>query len=197
MDSKLLVEIFYDVVLYGTLSMAVIPVLFFLQWTFFRFWQKHYLLFYFLFFGLLAGTAAAFYLSQQYWIYWYYPFQAPVQLTGLALLVASYVIIKVAELSITKKVRFFYPLLKSEKFHLKTTGIYKYLRHPIYAVLPWMILGAMFYTGQLVLLPVICFNLIGRNWYVPREEEHLKKLVIGDYEAYKKHTPYRFYPKII
>jgi protein-S-isoprenylcysteine O-methyltransferase Ste14 len=194
MDPKLLAGIFYYLVLYGTLATAIIPVFFFLQWNFFSFWQKHVLLFYAFFSGLPVVSAAAFYFTQKYWIFWYYAFPGWVQLIGLFLVVASFVVIKLAELSITKKVRFFYPLLKSEKFHLKITGLYKYVRHPIYAVFPWIILGAIFYTGQLVLLPVMIFNLIGRNWYAPCEEEHLKKLAIGDYENYKKHTPFRFYP---
>ncbi len=194
MDLGLLVNIFYYTALYGSLSMAIVPVLFFLQWTFFRFWQKHIFVFYILFFGLFVATAAAFYYTQQYWIYWYYQFPVPVQLVGLLIVVASYIVIKLAEYAITKKVRFFYPLLKNQKFNLYTTGIYKYVRHPIYAVFPWMILGAMLYTGQLILLPVMIFNMLGRNLYVPQEERCLQKLAIGDYEEYKKHTPFRFYP---
>ncbi len=194
MTAELLVTIVYDMILYGTLAVIVLPVLFFLLWTFFDFWKKHIGLFYFMAAVLFAGTIAAFYFSQHYWIYWYYSFPSWIQIIGLLLLVFSSLFVILAEASITARVRFFYPLLKGERIHLKTTGVYKFIRHPMYAVFPWFIFGALLYTGQLILFPVFLINLLARNWYAAKEEVHLKKVVIGDYEKYMKQTPNRFYP---
>jgi protein-S-isoprenylcysteine O-methyltransferase Ste14 len=119
-----------------------------------------------------------------------------VQIFGLLLIVFTSLVVILAESEITIKVRFFYPLLKASPFKLHSKGIYKYVRHPMYAVFPLFILGSLLYTGQLVILPVIIFNLMTRSWYAKHEEEHLKKIVIGDYAHYMKQTPNRFYPKL-
>ncbi len=66
----------------------------------------------------------------------------------------------------------------------------------MYAVYPWTVLGAFFYTGQLILIPVFLFTMMARTWHAEKEETHLKKVVIGDYAKYMKHTPNRFYPKL-
>lgn len=105
-------------------------------------------------------------------------------------------VIKISEMGIGRMVRMFYPLLKGKKYHLKTTGIYSFVRHPIYTAFPLIILGALLYTGQLILLIPLIFNLLTRTWYATKEESYTQQVVIGDYEAYKKRTPNRFYPKL-
>lgn len=187
--------IFYNFILYGTLMVAVLPLAYFFLWIFFIFWQKHIRIFYFGACVLFCGTLLVFYFTRNYWMNWYYEFPVGVQIVGLLFIVFSYVILKLAQSSITTRVRFFYPLLKGERFHLKTTGIYKYLRHPIYAIFPLAFLGALLYTGQLIIFPIFLFNLLARTWYARREEKHLKKIVIGDYDKYMTQTPNRFYPK--
>ena len=194
MSAGLLVALVYDIILYGALAATALPIAFFLLWIFFDFWKKYILLFYVTVVVLFAGTVAAFYFTNHYWIYWYYPFPWWVQIIGLLFMIFSYLIVKLAQTSITTLVRFFYPLLKGQPIHLHVRGFYKYVRHPMYAVFPWAILGAFLYTGQLILLPVFLFNLLARNWYAAKEESHLKKVVIGDYEKYMKQTPNRFYP---
>jgi len=195
MNGELLVTIVYYFILYCSLSMLAVPVMFFMLWTFTGFFKKHIPLFYVMIVVLFGGAMAGFYFTTHSWIYLYYPFPAWVQIIGLLLFVMGFVVIKIAELTISRIVRAFYPMLKGEKFHLKTTGIYKYLRHPIYAVIPWIVLGSLLYTGQLILLIPLILNLLTRTWFAKKEEAYTKDKVIGDYDAYMKKTPNRFYPK--
>jgi len=189
------VAVLYAVILYGTLGTVAIPFVFFFLWTFFNFWKKHIWLFYVLLLVLYLGSIAVFYFTRGSWIYMYYSFPVWAQVAGLLFFVVSGTIVKIAERSITISVRFFYPLLKGVRFHLKTTGIYKYIRHPMYAVFPWFVFGVFLYTGQLILLPVFFFLLVTRTWWAKKEERYLKKIVVGDYDKYMKQTPNRFYPK--
>lgn len=196
MSTGLLVAIVYFVILFGSLACASIPVIFFFLWTFFDFWKKHIVLFYVFIVLLCGGTIAAFYFTEHLWIYWHYGFPNWLQIIGLLIIVFGYLAVKLAQSAITIPVRFFYPLLKGKPIHLKTDGLYKYVRHPMYAVYPWTVLGAFFYTGQLILIPVFLFTMMARTWHAEKEETHLKKVVIGDYAKYMKHTPNRFYPKL-
>jgi len=195
MDSQTLVSIVYTVILYGSLVYIAIPIVFFLLWTFFDFWKKHIELFYAVTLLLFAATVAGFYYTQHLWIYWYYAFPPVLQMLGLLFILFTYSIGKLAQVSITVQGRYFYALLKGEKTHLKTDGLYKYVRHPIYAMVPFGILGALFYTGQLIFIPILFFNLAARGWYAEQEEKQLKKFWLSHYEAYEKKTPNRFYPK--
>jgi len=194
MSSDLLVAIVYDLLLYVGLGLVGLPVAFFLLWTFFDFWKKHIVFFYVMFVVVLAAAVAGFYFTNHYWIYWYYPFPSCLQIIGLLLIVFAFIVINLSEMTISIPVRMFYTLLKGKQIHLKTDGLYKYLRHPIYAVFPWVVFGTMLYTGQLILIPVFLLNLLARHWYAAREEIYLRNVVIGDYDKYKKQTPTRFYP---
>jgi protein-S-isoprenylcysteine O-methyltransferase Ste14 len=196
MTGEQFVSGFYTIVLYGTLGVVSIPVIFFFLWAFFSFWRKHVVLFYVFLFTAYLGSIAGFYFTQKYWIYLYYPFPSWLQICGLMLLVFSSLVVLIAERSITIPVRFFYPLLKGIRFPLHVRGIYKYVRHPMYAVFPWLVLGVFFYTGQLILFPVFLFILVTRTFYANAEESYLKKIFGGDYEKYMKQTPNRFYPKL-
>lgn len=195
MNGELITTIVFYIILYTSLACFAIPILFFLLWTFTGFFKKHIALFYVVAVVLFTAFPALFYFTQKFWILWFYPFPAWIQIAGLFLWFLAIIIVKVSEMNIGRLVRMFYPLLKGEKFHLKTTGIYKYLRHPIYAAFVLMVLGAVFYTGQLVLLLPLVFNLLTRTWYASKEEAYTKHIIIGDYDAYKKKTPNRFYPK--
>jgi protein-S-isoprenylcysteine O-methyltransferase Ste14 len=195
MDSQLLVTIVYNIILYGALLCAGLPIMFFSLWSGFSFWKKHVFFYYFHLVFLFLAVAAGFYFSQHLWIYWYYSFPSWVQIIGLLLIVVAFLIIKLAELTITFKVRFFYPLLKDKSFHLKMNGIYKVVRHPMYAIFPWFVFGSFLYTGQLIIFPVFIFVLLTRSWFAKKEESYLQKIMPGDYEKYMKQTPNRFYPK--
>lgn len=196
MSTELLVTIVYFLIFLGGLSVTAVPFMFFFLWTFFAFWKKHIVWFYILCITLWAAIIAAFYFTEHLWVYWYYAFPQWVQIVGLILVVFSSIVLKLAEATITVQVRFFYPLLKEKPIRLKTTGIYKHLRHPMYAIFPLIVLGALFYTGQLILIPVFFLVLITRTWCADQEESHLKKVVKGDYKKYMKQTPNRFYPKL-
>lgn len=194
MSSELLVLIVYNFLLYIGLGLVALPLAFFLLWTFFDFWKRNIVLFYGMFVLAVAAGVSGFYFTKHFWIYWYYPFPPWLQVIGLLLMVFSLIVVKLSEMTITLPVRMFYALLKEKHIHLKTSGLYKYLRHPIYAVFPWMVFGALLYTGQLILFPVFLLNLAARHWYAAREEVYLRKVVIGDYDKYMKQTPTRFYP---
>ena len=95
------------------------------------------------------------------------------------------------------KVRFFVHVLNEKRFKLSTGGIFKYVRHPIYALIPVMILGAFLYTGEYIIICPLVFNLMTRWWYARKEEAYVSQFADGDYAAYVKQTPNRFYPKVI
>jgi protein-S-isoprenylcysteine O-methyltransferase Ste14 len=196
MNTELITSLVFYVILYTSLVCAVLPLMFFLLWSFTGFFKKHIVVFYLLTAGLFVGATVLFYLTQKFWILWYYPFPAWAQIAGLLIWLVGIAVIKISEMSIGRMVRMFYPLLKGEKYHLKTTGIYGLVRHPIYTAFPLIILGALLYTGQLILLVPLIFNLLTRTWYASKEESYTQQVVIGDYEAYKKKTPNRFYPKL-
>jgi protein-S-isoprenylcysteine O-methyltransferase Ste14 len=178
------------------LGILSFPIIFFLLWKFFSFWQKKIWLFYAVFLMLYAGIVAGFYFTRLYWIFWYYPFPQWVQLIGLCIVVVSFVIVKLSELAIGKRTRLFYSLLKGEEIHLEIKGLYAVVRHPIYAIFPWSIFGTLLYTGQFALLPVMVIFMMFRGWHAKKEEQHLRKILIGDYDAYMKQVPNRFYPAI-
>lgn len=197
MNSELIASGFFYFILYTSFVLAAIPFIFFFFWRFLSFWQKHHpAFFYLMFLGFCVGIPVAFALTQHFWFTtWYYPFPKWLQIVGLIIIFVAYCIIKLAEYKITVAVRLFWPVLKNQKFHLKTDGLYKYVRHPIYAIFPLVLVGGLFYTGELVILPVLLLNLLARNWYARKEERYVETHAIGDYEKYKKQTPYRFYPK--
>lgn len=196
MDGELLVNILYTVILYVALGTIVIPVQFLLLWKFLGFWKKHVALFYVMLVFLYTLVLAAFYLFNRLWIYWFFPFPIQLQIFGLLIFLLGGFVVRLAQSTITLPVRLFYPLLKGEKIHLRTDGFYRYLRHPMYAVFPWMILGVLFYTGQLILLPIVLLLFVTRKWYAVQEENYLLHHVVGDYKKYMKETPNRFYPTI-
>lgn len=195
MDTQLIGQILYYVVLYAGLSLTMIPFFFFLFWNFLNFWKKRGAWFFYAFMvTFFVAGILAFVLTQDRWILWYYAFPQWVQILGLCVAIVSGIIIKMAEIKITRAVRFFRPVIKGEKFQLQTDGAYRYVRHPIYAVFPWYAFGVLLYTGQLILLPIFVFNMLARTWYAKKEEAYLAGHVTGDYEKFKRQTPNRFYP---
>lgn len=194
MSGELLVTIVYYLILCSAFACASIPVVFFFLWSFFDFWKKHVITFYVMMTALVAGAFAVVYFTQHFWIYWYYPFPWWAQIFGLLLVIFGYLVIRLSQAAITMPVRLFYPLLKGKAIHLKTTGLYRFVRHPIYAVYPWIIFGSFLYSGQFILIPCFFFALFTRTWFVEKEEIQLRKVIVGDYDKYMKQTPHRFYP---
>lgn len=196
MNSDLIVFIVYSVLLYGTLGMTAIPFVFLALWSFLDYWKRRPAFFYVLAILMYVVVIAGFYFFRNSWIYWYSPLPGWVQIFGLILVVGMGLIVKVAELNISIPVRFFYPVLKGKPLQLKTQGLYGIIRHPMYAVFPWFVLGVFCYTGQFVLLPVFVLNLVAREWYVRREEAYLRTVLGDAYKNYMRKTPNRFYPKL-
>jgi len=187
--------IFYFV-LYYSLVFTGVPVMFFFLWTFFDFLKKNIWMVYMGMTLAFIGVPLAFFFTRQWWFLWFYPFSLPLQIAGFLIFWITFIAIMVAERSITFKVRFFIPLLQGKRVHLRMDGVYRYLRHPMYAVFPWMLLGALLYTGELILISPFLFNLMTRRWYALREEERLALQCDGNYAHYKNQTPYCFYPKL-
>lgn len=78
---------------------------------------------------------------------------------------------------------------------LKTSGVYSYVRHPMYAGLIMIGIGLAMFTGS-----TTRFLLTGLLWYVldlksDFEEGELKKLFGKEYEEYKIEVPGKFFPK--
>ena len=75
-----------------------------------------------------------------------------------------------------------------EGHELVTTGLYSYVRHPIYTGLLLMALGTMLFTGRIgtiiIFLAILSFML----FKLKEEEELLTKRFPEQYPAYKKHT---------
>ena len=81
-----------------------------------------------------------------------------------------------------------------EKSKLITSGVYKYIRHPIYSGIILILTGISVYSlnfprGLLTLLLLILF------YYKSRYEEELLLLRYPEYRDYMKHTG-RFFPVI-
>lgn len=81
-----------------------------------------------------------------------------------------------------------------ESHTLVTNGVYKIVRHPLYASIIWM-----FYAGSFIYLNIICFNLntfmfIPFMYYRAKQEENLLTKRFSEYENYKKSTG-MFFPK--
>jgi len=161
------------------------------------FFKKHRRFFYFLTFMLFAGVIAGFYYMRNDWLLWYYAFPSYIQVSGLLLFIASFLLMRIVDHHLGFKVRIFWSVLKGESYQLATGGLFKIVRHPIYALVPVMIIGALLYTGEWVLLYPLFFNLMTRRWYARREEAYVKQFATGDYETYVKQTQNRFYPKLI
>lgn len=194
MDGKLIADIVYYIILYSALALLALPVIYFCLWKFLGFFRKRKVVFYVLCIALFAAVIAGFYYTSLDWILWYYAFPSYVQITGLLLYAGSFMLMRTVDHQLGFKLRFFWPVLRDGRFRLSTGGLFKYVRHPIYALIPVLILGALLYTGEFVLLYPLFFNLLTRRWYSRKEEAYLKQFAEGDYEAFAKRTPNRFFP---
>ena len=78
---------------------------------------------------------------------------------------------------------------------LVTTGIYRYLRHPLYASLIWMYFGAALAYANLAALATNLLIFIPAMYWRARLEERLLVLHLPGYADYMKRTP-MFVPRI-
>ena len=197
MDGSLIADIVYYLVLYSALAMLAVPVVFFFLWKFLGFFRKHRRLFYIFCILLFSGVITWFYFTRNDWILWYHAFPSYIQIVGLLLFVASFMVMRMVDHHLGMKVRLFWPVLKGEEFKLVTGGVFKIVRHPIYALIPLLVLGSLLYTGEWMLIYPLLFNLLTRGWYARKEEACFMQFAAADYDNYRKRTQHRFYPKII
>lgn len=78
---------------------------------------------------------------------------------------------------------------------LVTSGIYKYIRHPIYAGVMFMIVGGQLVVESYLVIPLtlLYYTML---YFQTRKEERLLTAYFGhQYVEYMKHTP-RIFPRI-
>jgi protein-S-isoprenylcysteine O-methyltransferase Ste14 len=83
------------------------------------------------------------------------------------------------------------------KGRLVTSGIFRYIQHPIYAAFCWFYLpGFVFMTRSIVgfVLPFVFYFFLTK--FISFEEEYLEKLFGKEYLEYKKGTG-RIFPRLI
>jgi len=76
------------------------------------------------------------------------------------------------------------------------TGVYKHIRHPLYASLIWM-----FYAGSIIFMNPLAFVLntfifVPFMYYRAKQEEALLQKTFKEYSSYKNNT-WMFFPKVI
>lgn len=184
----------YHVVLYSGLLCSALPVFYVLTWKFLGFWRKHRVLFYIFALSLFGGTFALFYLNRNDWLLFYEAFPQFVQITGLVLYSLSFILIRISHHHLDLKTILFYSALKQKHGDLVTGGIYKVVRHPVYALIPLFIAGSFMYTGEFILIIPFAVNVLLRWYYARLEEKYLIGAYGQSYSAYKAATPRKFYP---
>ncbi|WP_291103083.1 MULTISPECIES: methyltransferase family protein [unclassified Flavobacterium] len=114
-----------------------------------------------------------------------------IQKTGLWIAVFGGIIIILALLQLNKNLSPF-PTPK-EKATLLQTGLYKYIRHPIYTGIMILFLGYSLYQNSLYKLGISLF-LVVLFHFKSNYEEHQLALKFPDYKLYKIKTG-KFLPK--
>jgi protein-S-isoprenylcysteine O-methyltransferase Ste14 len=79
--------------------------------------------------------------------------------------------------------------LVQERHELRTSGAYRIVRHPIYAGVAGLALGAMLVLGFGVMVVVAAFTLAFIAWRVWREERMLVATFGDQYRAYRRRVP--------
>jgi len=86
-------------------------------------------------------------------------------------------------------------MIKIKETHqIIQTGVFRYIRHPLYASTLWMIFGAGLIYGNLGILALLAFVFYPMMIYRAKQEESALATLEG-YEIYKKKTG-RFFPKL-
>jgi protein-S-isoprenylcysteine O-methyltransferase Ste14 len=108
------------------------------------------------------------------------------QILGVFLAVAGLIIAIIARRTLARN---WSPTIDLKKGHsLITTGIYSYIRHPIYTGVLSMILATLF-TFQSIMEILICIALAFMFMFrIKKEEDLMTKTFPKEYPAYKKRT---------
>jgi len=78
---------------------------------------------------------------------------------------------------------------------LVTTGVYRFVRHPLYASLIWMFFGGSFVYANYIAFLLNLFVFIPFMYYRAKQEEAILVARFEEYSAYQKNTG-MFFPKI-
>lgn len=78
---------------------------------------------------------------------------------------------------------------------LITKGMYKVVRHPLYASLIWMLIGGSFIYCNLIAFLSVVLIFIPMMFYRAKQEESLLLAAFPDYAVYRKNVG-MFFPKI-
>lgn len=76
------------------------------------------------------------------------------------------------------------------------TGMYRFVRHPLYASLIWMFIGATLIQAHWLALAATLFIFVPFMVYRARQEEKLLRQRFPEYEAYRQTTG-MFFPRLI
>jgi protein-S-isoprenylcysteine O-methyltransferase Ste14 len=77
---------------------------------------------------------------------------------------------------------------------LVTTGMYRLVRHPLYASIIWMLIGGCFVYASYIALFAVLLIFIPMMHYRAEQEEKLLQSEFPEYSAYKNKVP-MFFPK--
>jgi protein-S-isoprenylcysteine O-methyltransferase Ste14 len=115
------------------------------------------------------------------------------RIAGGLLVFAAVAIFLVSRLGLGKS---FTPLPKpADRGSLQTTGIYAYVRHPIYTAVVIIGVGLALLTSALVFVPTAVIAVV--FWLKSLREEAWLAERYPEYAAYRRATPHRFVPWVI
>lgn len=82
--------------------------------------------------------------------------------------------------------------LPEGKHELKTDGIYRYSRNPIYASFIFMNTATFLFLPSVILLLIMLYGMIVHHYIILGEEQFLENTFGDEFRAYKKHVPRYF-----
>ncbi len=140
---------------------------------------------------IVFGITAGFFLAN--WQDWS-ALNAVIALLGLLLFVAGMVVRWVSIIQLNKEFTVDVAIL--DHHHLKTEGMYKYLRHPSYLGLVLVCLGLAIAMNSMVSLVVVTIPVVlALNYRMKTEEDVLMRQFGAAYQEYRKKTD-KIIPKI-
>ncbi|MFX1394426.1 MAG: methyltransferase family protein [Promethearchaeota archaeon] len=86
-------------------------------------------------------------------------------------------------------------VISGEKSQLITSGIYRYIRHPVYTAFILGVLGTFLIIPNLLMFLFLLFTVIIMYGHSHEEEKILKEMYGSEYEEYRKKAG-RFLPKL-
>jgi protein-S-isoprenylcysteine O-methyltransferase Ste14 len=180
------------------LVLLAAPIYFLLFWRLLPFWRRHQPFWAWLMIsGVVGAVLLVIFAVRAYWIPHAVRFPTWARTAGWAVAASAYLIMELAERSITLPVRAFLPVLRpDERFELKTGGVYGVVRHPIYAAMALYGLGIFLAAGYYLVLAALIVWLAVLPWACQREEGVLIERFGDAYREYRARTPMLF-PRLV